>query len=47
MNKFFRSEKGETNMVSLIVLIGVIVVAVVIFRPYIGQFFNWIVGLFS
>lgn len=47
MNQFLRDNRGDTNIVSLLILIAVIVVAVLIFRPYIGQFFSWIGGLFS
>ncbi len=47
MNRFIKDEKGETNFVSLIVLLTIIVIAIIIFRPYILQLFNWVVGLFS
>lgn len=47
MKQFLANNKGDTNIVSLLILIAVIVVAAIIFRPYIGQFFSWIGGLFS
>lgn len=45
--KFLKSEKGDTNIISLIVLLGVIVIAVIIFKPYIAKLFFWFFGLFS
>lgn len=50
MNKFMdflKDEKGDTNVVSLVILLGVVIVAVAIFRPYIAQFAEWVMGLFS
>lgn len=44
---FFKEERGDTNIVSLIILITVAVVAAVIFKPYIGSLVQWILGLFS
>ena len=43
---FFKEERGDTNIVSLIVLIGVVIIAAVIFKPYIGSLVQWILGLF-
>lgn len=45
--RFIKDERGDTNIVSLIILLGVIIGAVLIFRPYISQLFAWIPGLFS
>ena len=45
--KFLKSEKGDTNIISLLILLGVIVVAVIIFRPYIAKLFSWLLGLFA
>ena len=45
--KFLKSEKGDTNIISLLILLGVIVVAVIIFRPYIEKLFSWLFGLFA
>lgn len=50
MNKiknFLKDETGDTNIVSLIILLGVVIGAVVIFRPYIAQLAAWVMGLFS
>lgn len=47
MKQFLANNKGDTNIVSLLILIAVIVVAAIIFRPYIGRFFSWLGGLFS
>ena len=47
MKRVFENEKGDTNIVSLIVLIAVIVVAIIIFKPYIMQFVNWIMNLIT
>ncbi len=47
LKNFFKSEKGDTNIVSLIVLLGVIVIAAIVFKPYIAKLFSWILGLFG
>lgn len=44
MKKYFKDETGDTNIVSLIILATVIIVAVLIFRPYIQ---SMIQGLFG
>lgn len=44
MKKFFKDETGDTNIVSLIILIGVIGVAVLIFRPYLQQLVQSLLG---
>ena len=43
----FKEDRGETNIVALIVMLLVIVVGVVVFRPYINNLYQWILGLFS
>lgn len=45
--KFLTSEKGDTNIISLIILLVVIVVAVIIFKPYIAKLFSWLFGLLA
>lgn len=47
LKDFLKSEKGDTNIVSLIVLLGVIVIAAIVFKPYIAKLFSWILGLFG
>ncbi len=34
---FFNDEKGDTNIISIIVIIGVSIAIVLLFRPYIEQ----------
>ncbi len=43
--KFWKEQRGDTNIVSLIILIGVIIIAVAIFKPYIAELTNWLIGL--
>lgn len=44
---FFKEERGDTNIVSLIILLVVVIVSVVIFKPYINDLWQWVLGLFS
>lgn len=44
MKRFFKDETGDTNLVSLVILIAVIVVAVLIFRPYLQQLVQGLFG---
>ncbi len=46
-NNFWTNEKGDTNFVSIIITLAVIGVAVMIFKDYIAQGVQWILGLFS
>ncbi len=46
-NNFLKNESGETNIVSLIILLAVIIVAYLIFKPWISQLLDWIRGWFS
>lgn len=46
-NNFWTNEKGDTNFVSIIIVLAVLIVAVLIFKPYIAQGVQWILGLFS
>ena len=43
-NDFFKNQSGETNFVSLGILMLVIVVASFIFKPWILQLFDWVKG---
>ena len=45
--KFLKEQRGDTNIVSLIILVGVVIIAVAIFKPYIGELANWLIGLFK
>lgn len=47
LKNLLRNENGDTNIISLIILLGVIVVAAIIFKPYIVKLFSWILGLFG
>ena len=47
LRKFLKDEAGDTNIISLIILLGVIIVAVLIFKPYIAGLFSWFLGLFA
>ena len=46
-NNLINDERGDTNFVSIIILIGVVIAGVFIFRPYIADAMTYIVGLFS
>lgn len=45
LKRFFKSEKGDTNIVSLLIVLAVIVIAVFIFKPYLEKLFSWLFGL--
>ncbi len=45
--KFWNEQRGDTNIVSLIILIGVVIIAVAIFKPYIAELTDWLLGLFK
>lgn len=47
VKKFLKEQRGDTNIVSLIILVGVVIIAVAIFKPYIGELANWLIGLFE
>ncbi len=47
LKKFLKDQKGDTNIVSIIIILGVIIVAALIFKPYITQLVNWVKGLFG
>lgn len=42
MKKFWEDEDGETNLVSIIIIVFVIIVALVLFKPYILKLILWI-----
>ena len=43
LNKFLRDEQGDTNIVSIIILLGIVLIAALLFKPYIANLFT---GLF-
>ena len=47
IKRFLRSEKGETNIVSLIVLLAVMVGAALLFKPYLTELCGKIAALIS
>lgn len=44
---FWADESGETNLVSIIIVIGVLLAAVLLFRSFIPDLFALVQGLFS
>ena len=44
VRKFFTDERGDTNIVSMVVLIGIAVVLAVIFKDAIGKLISQILG---
>ena len=47
LKRFLKSEKGDTNIVSLLIVLAVVVIAFVIFKPYVAKLFSWLLGLFG
>lgn len=45
--RLLKNKKGDTNIISLLIILAVIIAAVVIFKPYIAKFFLWLTGLFG
>lgn len=45
MRKFISDEKGDTNIVPIIIIIVLVIVAAIIFKPYISKLISWIAGL--
>ena len=45
MRKFINDEKGDTNIVPIIIIIVLVIVAAIIFKPYISKLISLIVGL--
>lgn len=40
LKKFFQDEKGDTNIVSIIILLVIVLIAALLFKPYIAKFFS-------
>lgn len=45
MKRFHLDNRGDTNFVSLVIMIAVVVVAVVIFKPYVSMLVAKIVSM--
>lgn len=46
LKEFFNDQRGDTNIVSIIIMLIVIIIAAVLFGPYLAQGFSWIGELF-
>ena len=44
MKRFFENETGDTNIVSLIILSIIIVVFIILFKPYISKLLSCIIS---
>ena len=42
MRNFWKSENGDTNFVSIIILLILMIVAVALFGPYVSEFVSWL-----
>ena len=47
MRKFMKDEKGDTNFVSIIILLILVIAAVILFKPYISKFALWVIMILS
>ncbi len=45
MKKFLKDEKGDSNFVSLIIVLLLMIAAILLFKPYIAQFTTWILSI--
>lgn len=41
MKRFFEDETGDTNIVSLLIMIILIIVAISLFKPYLFKLIGW------
>lgn len=46
MKKFLNDESGDTNLVSIIIVLALVIIAVILFKPYILKFALWIRAIF-
>lgn len=46
MKKFLEDERGESNLISLIILLVLVIIAVLLFKPYIIKIISWIWSVF-
>ncbi len=44
---FFSDESGDTNIVSLIIILAIVIIAVILFKSYAVEIVEWIKGLIS
>ncbi len=44
LGKAIKSERGDTNIIALVLILAVVIALVVIFRKYLGQLFETIWG---
>ena len=44
---FLKNENGDTNFVSIVIVLGVAISGVLIFRPYLLKFAEWIISSIS
>lgn len=46
MKKFLNDERGDSNFVSIIAILILLIVAVVLFKPYVLEFVLWLHSVF-
>lgn len=46
MKKFLEDDRGESNLISLIILLVLVIIAVLLFKPYIIKIISWIWSVF-
>lgn len=44
MKRFFEDETGDTNIVPLIIMIVIIIVFGILFKPYISKLLSWVIS---
>lgn len=37
LNKFLHDEQGDTNIVSIIIILTIVIIAIFLFKPYIAK----------
>ncbi len=42
LKNFFKDEKGDTNIISIVIILGVIIALVFLFRPYLQSLVSMI-----
>ncbi len=46
LKKFWKNEKGDTNIIAMIIVLAVVIAAVLLLKPYIAKFVTWICSFF-
>lgn len=45
MKNFLRNERGDSNFVSIIIVLILIIAAVILFKPYVSEMVLWLLAL--